>query len=127
MQLGHAGRKGATMKMWEGDNEPLPSGGWPVVSASPLPYKPYSPVPREVTAADMRAIVAEYVSAAHLAERAGFDMLELHMAHGYLLASFISPLTNQRRDAYGGALEGRLRFPARGVRRRARAWPRRSP
>jgi anthraniloyl-CoA monooxygenase len=111
MQLGHAGRKASTMRMWEGDNEPLASGGWPVVSASPLPYKPYSPVPREVTAADMRAIVADYVRAAQLAERAGFDMLELHMAHGYLLASFLSPLTNQRADAFGGTLENRLRFP----------------
>ena len=127
MQLGHAGRKGATMKMWEGDNEPLPSGGWPVVSASPLPYKPYSPVPREVTAADMRTIVAEYVSAAQLAERAGFDMLELHMAHGYLLASFISPLTNQRRDAYGGALEQRLRFPLEVFDAVRAAWPAAKP
>jgi len=127
MQLGHAGRKASTMRMWEGDNEPLPAGGWPVVSASPLPYKPYSPVPREVTAADMRTIVADYVNATRLAERAGFDMLELHMAHGYLLASFLSPLTNQRRDAYGGPLERRLRFPLEVFDAVRAAWPASKP
>ena len=123
MQLGHAGRKGGTMKMWEGDNEPLPAGGWPVVSASPLPYKPYGPVPREVTAADMRTIVADYARAAKLAVDAGFDMLELHMAHGYLLASFLSPLTNRRTDEYGGPLERRLRFPLEVFDAVRAAWP----
>ena len=127
MQLGHAGRKASTMKMWEGDNEPLPAGGWPVVSASPLPYKPYSPVPREVTAADMRSIVSDYVRAARLAERAGFDMLELHMAHGYLLASFLSPLTNRRRDEYGGPLERRLRFPLEVFDAVRAEWPAAKP
>jgi len=127
MQLGHAGRKASTQRMWEGDNEPLPSGNWPLVSASPIPYKPYSQVPRELTAADMRAIVADYVRAAGLAERAGFDLLELHMAHGYLLASFISPLTNQRTDGFGGPLERRLRFPLEVFDAVRAAWPAEKP
>jgi anthraniloyl-CoA monooxygenase len=104
-------RKGATRRMWEGDNEPLESGGWPVVSALPIPYLPHSPVPRELTAADMRTIVADYVRATRLAVEADFDLLEIHMAHGYLLASFLSPLTNRRADGWGGELEQRMRFP----------------
>ena len=127
MQLGHAGRKASTQRMWEGDNEPLPSGNWPLVSASPIPYKPYSQVPRELTAADMRAIVADFVRAAGLAERAGFDLLELHMAHGYLLASFLSPLTNRRTDEYGGPLEHRLRFPLEVFDAVRAAWPAAKP
>ena len=112
IQLGHAGRKGATQRMWEGDNEPLADGGWPLVSASPIPYFPdRSPVPREMTHDDMACVVAEFASAARLADGAGFDLLELHMAHGYLLASFISPLTNTRTDEYGGPLENRMRLP----------------
>jgi len=111
MQLGHAGRKASTQRMWEGDNQPLAEGNWPLVSASPLPYFPHSPVPRELSAAEMRTVVADYVRAAKLAEDAGFDLLELHMAHGYLLASFISPLTNRRSDGFGGPLANRMRFP----------------
>jgi anthraniloyl-CoA monooxygenase len=112
IQLGHAGRKGGTKRLWEGDNEPLEDGGWPIVSASPLPYFPdRSPVPRELTRDDMRQAEADYVAAAEFADRAGFDLLEIHMAHGYLLASFISPLTNLRTDEYGGSLEDRMRFP----------------
>jgi len=127
MQLGHAGRKGSTMRMWEGDNEPLPSGGWPVVSASPIPYKTYGPVPRELTAADMRAIVADFVRSARLAEAAGFDLLEIHMAHGYLLASFLSPLTNRRTDGFGGPLELRLRFPLEVFDAVRATWPAAKP
>jgi anthraniloyl-CoA monooxygenase len=112
IQLGHAGRKGATRRLWEGDNEPLPDGRWPLVSASPIPYFPdRSPVPREMTRTDMDAAVEDYAHAATLARDAGFDLLEIHMAHGYLLASFISPLTNTRVDRYGGSLENRMRFP----------------
>ena len=112
IQLGHAGRKGATKRLWEGDNEPLPDGQWPLVSASPIPYFPdRSPVPREMTRADMDDAIADYRHAAELARDAGFDLLELHMAHGYLLASFISPLTNTRADDYGGCLANRMRFP----------------
>jgi anthraniloyl-CoA monooxygenase len=127
MQLGHAGRKASTQKMWEGDNEPLPEGNWPVVSASPLPYKPHSPLPRELSAAEMRTIVADYVRAARLADDAGFDLLELHMAHGYLLASFLSPLTNQRTDAFGGPLANRLRFPLEVFDAVRAAWPAAKP
>jgi anthraniloyl-CoA monooxygenase len=127
IQLGHAGRKASTQRMWEGDNQPLASGGWPIVSASPLPYFPHSPVPREVTAAEMRTIVADYVRATKHAEQAGFDMLELHMAHGYLLASFISPLTNQRNDEFGGPLERRMRFPLEVFDAVRAAWPAAKP
>ncbi len=127
MQLGHAGRKGATRRMWEGDNDPLPAGGWPVVSASPIPYREGSPVPRELSAAEMRTIVADYVRAAKLAEDAGFDLLEIHMAHGYLLASFLSPLTNRRKDGFGGTLEHRLRFPLEVFDAVRDAWPASKP
>jgi anthraniloyl-CoA monooxygenase len=127
MQLGHAGRKASTRRMWEGDNEPLASGGWPVVSASPIPYKPHSPVPRELTAAGMRAVVADFVRAAKLADEAGFDLLEIHMAHGYLLASFLSPLTNRRSDEYGGPLARRLRFPLEVFDAVRGTWPAAKP
>lgn len=127
MQLGHAGRKAATKLMWEGSDRPLESGAWPIISASPLPYYPDSQVPREMTRADMDKVVADYVQAAQRAERAGFDMLELHCAHGYLLASFISPLTNIRTDEYGGSLENRLRFPLEVFRAVRAVWPPRKP
>lgn len=127
MQLGHAGRKGATKLMWEGIDEPLEEGAWPIISASPLPYYPNSQMPREMTRADMDAVIADYVQAAERADRAGFDMLELHAAHGYLLASFISPLTNIRTDDYGGALENRMRFPLEVFRALRRAWPDEKP
>jgi anthraniloyl-CoA monooxygenase len=128
IQLGHAGRKGATQRLWEGDNEPLPEGGWPLISASPLPYFPdRSPVPREMTLDDMRQVTSEFVRAAQLAEEAGFDLLEIHMAHGYLLASFISPLTNTRSDEYGGSLENRMRFPLAVFDACRRVWPAHKP
>src|SRR5882724_5829443 len=104
LQLGHAGRKGATKLMWEGIDEPLEQGGWPIISASPLPYFPHSAVPREMARADMDRVIADFVAATERGQRAGFDMVELHAAHGYLLASFISQLTNTRRDEYGGTL-----------------------
>ncbi len=111
MQLGHAGRKGATKLMWEGMDRPLEAGAWEVIGPSPLPYYPESQVPHEMTRADMDAVRDNFAAAARRALRAGFDMLELHCAHGYLLASFISPLTNARTDAYGGSLDNRMRFP----------------
>lgn len=123
LQLGHAGRKGATKLMWEGMDEPLEEGAWPLVSASPLPYHPHSDRPAEMTRADMERTLADYVAAARRAERAGFDMLELHCAHGYLLASFLSPLTNCRTDAYGGAIENRLRYPLEVFTAIRDAWP----
>jgi anthraniloyl-CoA monooxygenase len=124
IQLGHAGRKGATKKLLEGDSEPLESGAWPVVSASPLPYfKDRSQTPREMTRRDMDQVRDEFVRAAELARDAGFDLLEIHMAHGYLLASFISPLTNQRTDEYGGALGQRMRFPLEVFDACRAVWP----
>jgi anthraniloyl-CoA monooxygenase len=128
VQLGHAGRKGATQRLWEGDNEPLPDGQWPLVSASPIPYFPdRSPVPREMTRADMECVIADFARAAGLAHEAGFDLLEIHMAHGYLLASFISPLTNTRTDEYGGRLANRLRFPLEAFDACRSVWPDEKP
>lgn len=127
LQLGHAGRKGGTRLMWEGMDQPLPDGGWPILSASPIPYYPNSRVPAEATRADMDRVIADFVQATQRGDRAGFDMLELHAAHGYLLASFISPLTNHRSDEYGGALENRLRFPLEVFRAMRAAWPDHKP
>jgi len=127
LQLGHAGRKGSTRLMWDGIDEPLPDGNWPIVSASPLPYYAHSQVPREMTRADMDATIADYVQAVKRAGRAGFDMVELHAAHGYLIASFISPLTNKRTDEYGGSLPNRLRFPLEVFRAMRKAWPDEKP
>src|SRR3954462_7577336 len=123
LQLGHAGRKGATRLMWDGMDRPLEEGGWEVCSASPLPYFPDSQVPRELDRAGMNAVREAFVAAADRGERSGFDMLELHCAHGYLLASFISPLTNTRTDEYGGSLENRLRFPLEIFRALRKVWP----
>ena len=127
LQLGHAGRKASTRLIWEGYDEPLKDGNWPIMAPSPLPYKPHSQVPREMTRADMDAVLADYVRATAMAEDAGFDMLEIHMAHGYLLNSFISPLTNQRKDEYGGALANRMRFPLEVFHAVRRAWPEHKP
>ena len=128
VQLGHAGRKGSTQRLWEGDNEPLPGGGWPLISASPIPYFPdRSPVPREMTRADMDCVVSDFARAADLAREAGFDLLEIHMAHGYLLASFISPLTNTRHDEYGGSIENRMRFPLEAFDACRAVWPGEKP
>ncbi|MBO0704236.1 MAG: FAD-dependent monooxygenase, partial [Candidatus Dormibacteraeota bacterium] len=112
LQLGHAGRKGSTKLMWEGMDEPLEDGSWPLLAPSPLPYHPgRSQVPRQMTSADLAGVREGFVRAAERGARAGFDVLELHCAHGYLLASFLSPLTNHRRDVYGGSLAARLRYP----------------
>jgi anthraniloyl-CoA monooxygenase len=127
LQLGHAGRKGATRLMWEGMDRPLGDEAWPVIAASPLPYFPDSQVPREMARADMDAVQAEFVAAARRGLRAGFDMLELHCAHGYLLASFISPLTNRRSDEYGGSLDNRLRFPLEVFEAMRAVWPNDKP
>src|SRR6185436_19135205 len=127
LQLGHAGRKGATKLMWEGMDQPLPQGAWPIVSASPIPYFPDSQIPREMTRADMDQVIADFVQAVQRGVRAGFDMIELHAAHGYLLASFISPLTNLRKDEYGGTLENRMRFPLEVFRALRKAWPDEKP
>jgi len=127
LQLGHAGRKGATKLMWEGMDQRLPDGEWPILSASPLPYYPDSQVPREMTRADMDQVKADFVQAARRADRAGFDMIEMHCAHGYLLASFVSPLLNHRTDDYGGSLENRLRFPLEVFSALRDTWPQDKP
>ena len=127
LQLGHAGRKGATKLMWEGMDRPLEEGGWDTISASPLPYFPDSRVPREMDRAAMDKVKKEFVAATVRGEACGFDMLELHCAHGYLLASFISPLTNQRTDEYGGTLANRLRFPLEIFEAMRAAWPAHKP
>jgi anthraniloyl-CoA monooxygenase len=127
LQLGHAGRKGATKLMWEGIDRPLEEGGWDVISASPIPYFPDSQVPREMDRAAMDKVKAEFVAAVKRGERCGFDMLELHCAHGYLFASFISPLTNKRTDEYGGSLENRLRFPLEVFEAMRAVWPKHKP
>jgi anthraniloyl-CoA monooxygenase len=123
LQLGHSGRKGSTRLMWDGIDEPLPSGNWEVWGPSAVPYGPGSPVPRELTREDMDLLVSEFVAAAGRGAAAGFDLLELHCAHGYLLSSFLSPLSNRRSDAYGGPLENRLRFPLEVFDAVRAVWP----
>lgn len=129
LQLAHAGRKGATRLSWEGIDEPLPDeeDPWPLVSASPLPWHPHSQVPKEMSHADMDEVRDDFVAATERAVSAGFDMLEIHMAHGYLLSSFISPLTNQRDDEYGGSIANRMRFPLEVFDAVRAAWPRERP
>ncbi|MGW2704507.1 bifunctional salicylyl-CoA 5-hydroxylase/oxidoreductase [Streptomyces sp. NPDC001340] len=127
VQLGHSGRKGSTKLMWEGMDEPLPDGNWPVTAASPLPYKPGSQTPRELTRAQLTDIREQFAASAWRAARAGFDLLELHCAHGYLLSGFLSPLTNRRTDAYGGSLEKRLRFPLEVFDAVRAVWPEEKP
>jgi anthraniloyl-CoA monooxygenase len=127
LQIGHAGRKGATKLMWDGMDRPLAEGAWPIVSASAIPYHPESQVPREATRADMEHIKRDFVAVVERAERVGFDMIEMHAAHGYLLASFLSPLTNRRTDDYGGDLANRMRFPLEVFRAMREAWPREKP
>ncbi|MFC9678929.1 bifunctional salicylyl-CoA 5-hydroxylase/oxidoreductase [Streptomyces sp. NPDC056948] len=123
VQLGHSGRKGSTKLMWEGMDEPLQEGNWPLVAASALPYKPYSQTPRALSRAQLTDIREQFTAAACRAARAGFDLLELHCAHGYLLSGFLSPLTNRRTDAYGGSPEKRLRFPLEVFDAVRNVWP----
>jgi anthraniloyl-CoA monooxygenase len=123
LQIGHAGRKGSTRVAWEGMDEPLADGNWPLIAPSPIPFYPFSQVPREMTRADMDAVTAAFVRAAEMAAETGADMLELHMAHGYLLSSFITPVSNRRTDAYGGTLANRMRFPLEVLEAVRAAWP----
>jgi anthraniloyl-CoA monooxygenase len=128
IQLGHAGAKGSTQLGWEDADRPLHAGNWPLVSASALPWlEGVSQVPRAATRDDMDRITADFVRAARAAEEAGFDWLELHCAHGYLLSSFISPLTNRRDDRYGGSLENRCRYPLEVFESIRAAWPQDKP
>ncbi len=128
MQLGHAGPKGSTRVPWEGEDRPLPAGNWPLLSASPQQYVDgVSDWARPMTRADMDRVKEDFVRATRHAAEAGFDWLELHCAHGYLLSAFISPLTNQRTDDYGGSLENRLRYPLEVFRAIRAAWPQDRP
>lgn len=128
LQLGHAGAKGATKKMWEGVDEPLPEGAWPLIAASETRYlADVSQVARAMTRADMDRVREEFVRATRLGAAAGFDWLELHAAHGYLLSGFLSPLTNRRTDAYGGSLEARATYPLEVFRAMRAAWPAEKP
>jgi anthraniloyl-CoA monooxygenase len=127
LQLGHSGRKGSTRLMWEGIDRPLPAGNWEVCGPSPIPYSPDNQTPRELTVAELAVIRDQFVAAARAGARAGFDLLELHCAHGYLLSSFLSPLTNRRTDAYGGSPAARLRFPLEVFDAVREVWPRDRP
>ena len=128
VQIGHSGPKGSTKLMWEGIDQPLDDGNWPVVSASEVAYRDgVNQVPRALDRSDMDAIVAEFVASTVRADRAGFDLAELHCAHGYLLSSFLSPVTNQRTDEYGGDVESRLRFPLEVFSAMRDAWPAHKP
>ena len=127
LQLAHAGRKGSTRVMWEGSDEPLPSGNWPLLAPSAIAWAPANQIPKEMDRADMEKVRDDFVLAAARAEAAGFDMLELHFAHGYLLACFLSPLTNRRRDLYGGSLDNRMRFPLEIFDAVRRNWPAEKP
>jgi len=127
LQLGHSGAKGSTRLGWEGDNQPLEDGNWPVMAASAVPWSPANQVPREMTRADMAEVKGQFVSAVLRGIEAGFDMVELHAAHGYLLSSFITPLQNRRTDGYGGSLENRLRYPLEVFAAMRAAWPKDRP
>ena len=123
LQLGHSGAKGSTRLGWEGDNEPLAEGNWPVMAASGLPWSPANQVPKAMSRADMDAVRDQFVAAVEMGMEAGFDMVELHAAHGYLLSGFITPLHNKRTDDYGGSLENRLRYPLEVFTAMRAAWP----
>lgn len=129
MQIGHSGPKGSTLKPWEDDaiDTPLSEGGWEIMSASAHPFAPHCNMPREMTRADMDEVLGQFVSAAQRADRAGFDMIEAHAAHGYLLSAFITPVLNKRSDEYGGSLENRLRFPLEVISAMRDAWPASKP
>ena len=133
LQIGHAGPKGSSCRPWQGAgmDEALPAGeaeaNWPLIAASAQPYLPHGQLPRAMTRADMDQVLSDFVAATRRAAQAGFDWLELHCAHGYLLSSFISPLTNHRSDAYGGALENRLRYPLEVFAAVRAAWPEHLP
>lgn len=123
LQLGHAGRKGSTRPPWEGIDESLNEGNWPLISPSTTPYLPHGAVPRAMLRADMERVKADFIAAAKRGAIAGFDVLELHCAHGYLLSSFLSPLTNQRKDEYGGSHENRARYPLEIFAAIRAVWP----
>ena len=122
-QIGHSGRKGSTRIGWEGMDQPLAEGNWPTMAASALPWSDGNAVPQEMTRADMEAVTEQFVAATRMADAAGFDMIELHAAHGYLLSGFLSPVSNRRGDEYGGSLENRLRWPLEVFTAMRAVWP----
>ncbi len=121
-QIGHAGRKASTQIGWQTIDAPLKTGNWDIIAPSALPWSPRNATPRQMTRADMEAVTAEFAAAALMARHAGFDMIELHAAHGYLVSSFISPVSNKRTDAYGGSLENRMRWPLEVMAAMRAAW-----
>ena len=123
LQLGHSGAKGSTRVGWEDDNAPLADGNWPVMAASDVAWSPVNQAPRPMTRADMDKVRDEFVAAVRMGVEAGFDMVELHAAHGYLLSGFLTPLQNRRTDEYGGSLENRLRYPLEVFAAMREAWP----
>ena len=123
IQIGHAGRRGATRPRDRGLDRPLHEGAWPLLSASPIPYTPASQIPEEMNKDDMERVCNDFVQATRMAHESGFDLLQLHYAHGYLIASFLSPLTNHRSDKYGGSLEQRMLFPLTVFDAVRAAWP----
>ncbi|MDM7955702.1 bifunctional salicylyl-CoA 5-hydroxylase/oxidoreductase [Blastomonas sp.] len=123
LQLGHSGAKGSTKLGWEGMDEPLDTGNWPLIAASDVPWSAANQTPRPMTRADMDMVRDQFVAATQMAIEAGFDMVEMHAAHGYLLSSFITPMQNRRTDEYGGGLENRLRFPLEVFTAMRAAWP----
>jgi anthraniloyl-CoA monooxygenase len=127
IELNHAGRRGSTQPRTEGLDRPLREGNWPLLSASAIPYGKYSQVPQEMTCEDMARVRQEFAHAARCAFDAGFGVLQLNVAHGYLLASFLSPLSNQRADDYGGMLERRMRFPLEVFDALRASWPANQP
>jgi len=123
IQLAHAGRKASTDRPWKGGGAVPPSqGGWIPIAPSPIPFSPKSPTPREMTRDDIAQVTDQFVAAAHLAEQAGFNVIELHMAHGYLMHEFLSPLSNHRTDEFGGSLENRMRLPLQVAHAVRAAW-----
>ena len=126
-QIGHSGRKGSTQVGWEEGDAPLAAGNWPTISASAIAWSAANAVPKAMDRADMDRVTADFVAATRMAARAGFDMIELHAAHGYLISSFLSPISNRRSDAYGGSLENRLRYPLEVFAAMRAAWPAQKP
>ncbi|NRB18566.1 MAG: bifunctional salicylyl-CoA 5-hydroxylase/oxidoreductase [Rhodobacteraceae bacterium] len=122
-QIGHSGRKGSTQVGWQEMDAPLDEGNWDLVSASPIPWSDGNATPREINRAEMDAVRDQFVAATQMADRAGFDMMELHAAHGYLISSFITPLSNSRSDEYGGSLQNRMRYPVEVLTAMRAAWP----
>lgn len=127
LQLGHAGRKGSTLPPWEGQDAPLPEGGWETLAPSPIPWDARHAPPRVMSAAEMEGVKSDFVRSTEMAVEAGFDLLELHFAHGYLLGTFLSPLTNRRTDAYGGSIANRARFPMEVLAAVRKIWPAERP